>query len=140
MQKFKVDKKKAEAVAKNIFYLAWKESGVFGMGILQDRPESSKEDVWSNVCDRGDYPIGRTGEENDYYADYVFGRMMKLMVKLNKKKGVIEMQDSDPRPDYQSWCRKYPSYEALFNAAIEETEKEVHQWLEGKRGWRGTWP
>src|SRR6266446_1478173 len=94
-----------------------------GMGILQSHDRATKEEVLANVQDKGDYPKGANeipgfaDKPGEMYGDYVFGRMMKLGLQWGKD--FVEFRDSVPRPDYQSWCRKYPTYEALIQAAIE---------------------
>ncbi len=105
-----------ESVVKNIFWLAWQASECLGMGRLQNKPGATIDMVWDNVVTSGDYTVShdRPGEPS---ADYVFGRMMKLRLKYDDVS--ISYPDSEPRPDYQSWCRKYPTYEALINAAMK---------------------
>lgn len=43
--------------------------------------------------------------------------MMKLGIKWDKDS--VTIRDNEPRVDYQSWCRTYPTYQALFDAAIK---------------------
>lgn len=108
-----------EAVVKRAFFLAWIACGrPMGMGILRDRPNSTEEDVWRNVQESGDYDFrrGSSGDPGCAYGDYVFGRMMKLTLRYGAD--WVEFADSTPRPDYQSWCIKYPSYRALIDEAI----------------------
>ena len=50
--------------------------------------------------------------------DYVQGRMVKLMIK-RVKDNEWECVGSSPRSDYQSWCHKYPTYEALVSSVVE---------------------
>jgi hypothetical protein len=112
----------AEPVVKRMFYLAWKAvggpSGI--MGCLQDRGEVSEDEVWQNVKTAGDYPGGHLGRERPghAYGDYVFGRMMKMGVDWTDD--TITTRDSPLRIDYEAWCRKYPTYEALVLAAADE--------------------
>jgi len=49
------------------------------------------------------------------YGDYVFGRMMKMGVSFNGK--TVDLSEREVRSDYQAWCRKYRTYEALADAA-----------------------
>ena len=106
-----------EAVAKQMMWLAWQACGApLGMGVLQDAPKATKEDVWQNVITQGDYQGRPPNANGAYYADYVFGRMMKLSLQYDD--GTIELPDREPTIDYQSWSRKYPTYESLFNAAV----------------------
>lgn len=108
-------------VAKRIFFLAYQASQVFGMGMLQARPNVTEENVWDNVNTAGDYPCDLSNEKSPTQvtlrADYVFGRMMKLDVTYTDK--TITLSDSPPRPDYQSWCRTYHTTEALLVEAIK---------------------
>lgn len=48
------------------------------------------------------------------HLDYVAGRMVKLHVR-RVGDGLWEM-NWGPRGDYQSWCRKYPTNEALIRS------------------------
>lgn len=115
----------AESVAREAFWLAWLACGKpMGMGVLQDHPGATKEQVSANVESRGDYPGGTAmlpRKPGELYGDYVFGRMMKLMIGFDDH-GVTVRSDA-PKPDYQSWCRKYPTYQALIEAAIASLAK-----------------
>ena len=55
-------------------------------------------------------------EDRGIFLDYVQGRMVKLYIH-KRGPGEWEVTDRKPTPDYQSWCRKYPTYEALIKAA-----------------------
>ncbi len=107
-------------VAMEMVWLAWKAcGGPLGLGFLQDRPDATEEEVWLAMVGAHDYGgIGckgaPTGEVN---ADYVFGRMMKLYFEYGED--FVDVREDDPKPDYQAWCREYPSYEALAKVAIE---------------------
>lgn len=109
-------------VAKEAFWLAWQAcGGPLGMGRLQDNAGADKESVWNCVFNKGDYPGGNAGpgtanRPGDVYGDYVFGRMMKLGIRWDE--AGVTVDDHPPRGDYQSWCRKFPTYEALVRAAI----------------------
>lgn len=106
---------KALEVAKEATWLAWNAcGGPLGFGIFQDNPAAKKEDVWNRAYSQGDY-AGRHGGPEDVHADYVYGRMMKLYFTVEGN--VIKHRDDAPRDDYQAWCRHYPSYAALFDAA-----------------------
>ena len=61
----------------------------------------------------------------DVYGDYVFGRMFKLSMKFNRTAGTIQVREEAPRGDYQAWCRAYPTYKALVDAAIVSVYSEV---------------
>ncbi len=110
-----------EVVVKRAFWLAWQAcGGTLGLGFLKNRPEASEDDVWAGVCEARDYGgiSCKRIHDGGVYGDYVFGRMMKLSVKFTKD--TITTRDDTPRADYQAWCLKYPSYDALINAAAEE--------------------
>ena len=121
--------KNSKEVAKEALWLAWKACGVVtGMGVFQDNPGATKEDVLKNVLSAGDYPGAPQGRKSEgyYYADYVFGRMMKLSYIVERKG--ISYRDAPLRRDYESWCVVYPTYEALFLAAIESLgENQCHE-------------
>jgi hypothetical protein len=121
-----------EAVVQEAFWLAWQAcGGPLGMGVFQDRPGVTKEDVLRNIARRGDYPglakmeaEGRVFPANkpgEMYADYVFGRMMKLGLRWNETAVLVD-EDHNPRPDYQGWSRTYPTYEALVREALKNVE------------------
>jgi hypothetical protein len=111
-----------EAVVRRAFHLAFVAcGGPTGMGFLQDRgPNVTEDQVWENVQTRGDYPANPNSRPDRAYGDYVFGRMMKLSVTYSQKDGTIQIRDDEPRYDYQGWCRKYPTYAALFEAAASQ--------------------
>ena len=118
-----------EPLMKRMFFLAWKAcGGPEGMGWLQDRgPIESEESVWNNIQNSGDYP-GRNShlinkDPTRIHADYVFGRMMKML--LIYKDDQLSFYDNELSPDYESWCTKYPSYEDLAKAAAAELGIEV---------------
>lgn len=120
------------AVVRRAFYLAWRAcGGPLGWGIFQDNPSATEADVWDNVSLRGDYPAHADGtpvagpgvKPGEAYGDYVFGRMMKLGLRWDDT-GVLADDAARPRPDYQSWCTTYPTYEALVRAAAGSLEKQ----------------
>lgn len=116
MNKIKVDS--PIAVVKRAFYLAYEAcGGSSGMGFLQARNEVSEEEVWQNIRNSGDYP-GKPFVECDgkAYADYVFGRMLKL--GLDWDDDYVLWHDRDLSIDYQAWCGKYATVELLLMAAI----------------------
>lgn len=113
----KVDCVNSQAVAKRMFWLAWQAcGGPLGMGVLQDNPGADEAAVWTNVQDRGDYPMKLGDKPGHAYGDYVFGRMMKLGVDYGD--GFVGLPESKPHPEYQAWCRKYSDYKSLFDAAV----------------------
>lgn len=118
----KVTTKNPVALAKRVFWLAYQASGgPSGMGIFQARNNATEEDVWDNVCTAGDYPHGQNVpgfiEPKRPYADYVFGRMMKVGLTLTEDS--VEIQDRLATHDYQSWARKYPYFSDLLIAAVD---------------------
>jgi hypothetical protein len=111
------------ALLKRIFYLAYQASSVVGKGILQEQHGATEEDVWQNILTAGDYPGNhhlRRQEQGMYDADYVFGRMMKLYIKVTDDG--IELPDKEPKRMYQAWCVTYPTYQALLDAAKASLE------------------
>ncbi len=122
MQKYLVDD--AVALVRAAYWLAWQAcGGTLGAGVLQDRPTATADDVWSGIMNASDYlgdydgRIARAAAQGDFYADYVFGRMMKLTIYI--RDGAVVTSTDTPRPAYQAWCRKYPTYDALIVAAAE---------------------
>ncbi len=105
------------ATAKRIFWLAYQASSVVDLGRFQAQDDVTENDVWDNVTNSSDYP-GKISPTDSIYADYVFGRMMKLSLKL--KDGKVEIGSSEFRSDYQSFCRKYPDPKSLHKAATVE--------------------
>lgn len=107
---------------KEIFWLAWQACGApAGMGVLQDRPNATKDDVWATVT-AGGHDMNRLlkilpQQGGEFDADYIFGRMMKLTVTV-KPGGTVEMPSQPPNPEYQGWARAYKSYNDLLAAAI----------------------
>ncbi len=113
-----------EVVTKRAFWLAWNACGnCFGRGFLQDNPNATENDVWHNICTAGDYPGRQNEKPGEAYGDYVFGRMMKLVIHYGQD--WVEISDNTPRSDYQAWCRKYPTYQSLIDAAIDDLKKPV---------------
>lgn len=118
------------AVVKRMFFLAWKSSRVVGMGALMDEGAKTEDEVWRHLLVCGDYPLHpvepENGKNGSFRADYVFGRMMKMSVRVVD--GEIELSGTELRPDYQSWCSDYPSYTSLHAAAkrsLATVEQEV---------------
>ncbi len=111
-----------ELVVKRAMFLAWQAcGGPLGMGVLRDNPSADEDRVWQAAYNREDYPGGNKFGDNkpgQVYADYVFGRMMKFGLQWNETS--VSFNDYGPlRPDYQAWCRKYPTVTALLQAAVE---------------------
>lgn len=117
-----------EQVVKEAFWLAWKAcGGPMGLGYLQNNPNATKDAVWENVVNSGDYEHC-PNEPNKVSADYVFGRMMKVGFEWDENS--ITFRDDIPQPDYQGWCKKYPTRKDLVEAAILEVRKDYVQSLE----------
>jgi len=104
-----------------MFYLAWQACGGLGMGWLQDRGDQSEDSVWEAIVRKADYP--GMAERHPHklqspYADYVFGRMMKMGFRWTP--GTLEFSDGELRIDYEAWCGRYPSYQTLAEAAADQ--------------------
>ncbi len=107
----------AVSLVKRMMFLAYQASQIVGMGILQARNGVTEEEVWCNINNAGDYQGADPGKRPDHYrADYVFGRMMKLYIKVEDENVILH--DGTPRSDYQSWCVKYSTYASLAEAAL----------------------
>ncbi len=107
-------------VVRRAFWLAFQASSPLGMGFLhtQAANAATESDVWAQV--ETDEWTGQRRESP--YGDYVFGRMMKTGLKYTSDEVLVT--DNPPRHDYQSWCRHYPTYEALVEAAVKSLESE----------------
>ncbi len=111
-------KENTVCVVKKALFLAWKAcGGPLGMGILQDKPNATEDDVFKNVLGNEDYPIKSSLPENEIRADYVFGRMMKIRISFDNDN--IYYPDISLSSAYQSWSKSYNSYEELFKTAEE---------------------
>lgn len=121
----KIEVESPEEVAKEAFWIAYKHANpASGMGMLSAHPNASKSDVINNVRSAGDYPGGALRrDEGEMYGDYVFGRKLKL--KLRVEPGAIVVPDSSPQPSYQSWSGRYPSYETLIIDAADRLSKAL---------------
>lgn len=104
--------------AREAFWLAYQASSpARGMGALQARDDASREEVFENVKNEGDYPGPSRSEDGEYYGDYVFGRMLKLRLEIEE--GGVEVPESEPDRSYQSWATVYSSYEDLVRTAAQ---------------------
>lgn len=100
-----------EEQLREVAALAYNASQPMGMGFLHYRPGDVKG------SDLGHIDVARGLD-----FDYVQGRMMKL--SIFKVGDHFETPAEEPRSDYQSWARRYPTYEALLAAAgITVTEQ-----------------
>jgi hypothetical protein len=110
-------------IAQEAMWLAWQASSVVGMGVLQDKPGAMRDEVLkATFRPQSDYAKER-GLPLEGSADYVFGRMMKTVFRVKDK--ALSFSDGEPRGDYQSWCYKYRTYEALIDAAETEVLKKA---------------
>lgn len=110
-----------EVFAKRMFYLVWRHCpGPMGLGIMQDRPGATEDEVWSNILGHADYPGGGLGRCSDKspYADYVFGRMIKFGIKFEGD--TINLRDGKFDREYQSWSLSFPSNLALVEATARD--------------------
>lgn len=118
----KIQSDNPESLAKRMMWLAYQAADVFGMGAFQARGGIEEDQVWHNVTISGDYAGSLNTSPGLVFADYVFGRMMKLDIRIFGSH--IEVQDREARSDYQSWAAEYPTFEALAKAAVMDLETE----------------
>jgi len=98
-------------IAEEMVWLAFQASSPMGLGFMHTKiaAAATKEEVV------------KAAKWNDVYCiDYLFGRMVKLNIKLGHKDVIFPQ--AKPRSDYQSWCNKYPTYEDLQLEAMESLE------------------
>jgi len=120
----KVDPEIVVEVVKEAFWLAYQACGSSaGMGFLQARAGVTKDQVWDNVQNDGDYQGAGHSKPGKPFGDCVFGRMMKLSINFDPKTGVIEVSDGKPSIDYQAWCHEYPTRESLVLAAADNVKE-----------------
>lgn len=106
-----------EAFAKRMFFLLWQAiGGPMGMGVFQNRPGATEEDVFENVQTSGDYACN-VNPRGDLYGDYVFGRMMKFGCAVLEDR--IKLPDRDFQPDYQGFYATYPNNLSIVKATAE---------------------
>lgn len=105
-------------VAKVAIWLAWTASEILGMGLLKRKDDATPEELWALATGQAihDYPVPR-GSEQEIVCDYVYGRMMKLTLRIGD--GFIEYPDAEPVADYQSWSDIFSTYEELLTIARE---------------------
>lgn len=84
-----------------------------GSGIFQDRGEVGEDAVWND----GDYPGSFRVRAGRPYGDYVFGRMMKWGCEFDNNS--VTIRDQEYRPDYQAWCGKYKTPQAIVDSVCE---------------------
>ena len=122
--------KKARDVVKRAMFLAWQAcGGALGNGIFQDRgPGMTEAQVWEQLVEKGDYSGGNAfgqrntdeADQGDVYGDYVFGRMMKVGYSWSDGDRINYYHDDKLTLDYQAWCGRYPTHQALLDAAAGE--------------------
>ena len=115
-----------EQVAKRAFWLAWQAcGGPLGMGVFQDRAGVTEEEVWEGARGANDYQGfgAKCSKPGESTGDYVFGRMMKLHIEFEDD--TVSTRDEAPTRDYQAWCGRYPSYDALIDAAAKDLGASV---------------
>lgn len=96
-----------EQVAKRMLWLAWEACGMpLGMGWLHDKKDATEDDVWQAV----------SRMPHELYADYLFGRMVKLGIQWDDTS--VSYSNRTPRNDYQGWAGRYPSHGTLYDSAI----------------------
>lgn len=110
------------SVARRAMFLAYEASTLVGMGHLQARFGVTEADVSAAMPLDNYGPNGYTGYT--LYADYLFGRMMKLAIHFNDRTIVDECRPLSL--DYQSWARVYPTFDALIAAAIKSLTPVNH--------------
>jgi len=108
----------AKDVVKRMLYLAYKESHIIGAGHLQERSDATEDEVFDNVVRHGDYPFPIPKKENEFNAEYVFGRCMKTRFNIINN-NEITCHPEKPKKEFQTWAYKIKSYEDLYNSAIK---------------------
>jgi hypothetical protein len=92
-----------EEQVRRLFAVAVNASRSVGLGFLHyDNREYIPEEFEEHDLARG--------------LDYHAGRMVKLWV-TRMGPGRWSLPDGLPRPDWQSWCGRYPTYPDLLRAA-----------------------
>ena len=117
----------ALALAKRMVFLAYNAAGgASGMGIFQATrlggQAPDEETVWKCAYNAEDYNGNKHTKKNEIYCDYVFGSMMKWGCSWDFCE--VNIVDKIFRPDYQGFCKTYPSNLALVNASLESLDIE----------------
>lgn len=86
---------------KRLLWNAFQASSAVGMGFLH-APDAKKQTEDSLY-----QAVNRDGK-NEFYTDYVFGRMMKTKFSVDDA-GNLKVSPEEPRLDYQSWGATYRS-------------------------------
>ncbi|MFC1535755.1 hypothetical protein ACFL4H_00145 [Candidatus Neomarinimicrobiota bacterium] len=123
--------KDPEQIVKMAFYIAWVAcGGPLGMGMLQDNPTASIDDIWENVSYSGNYPGDALSSRKDakgrdeVYGDYVFGRMMKLRFKYDKTTIYYGDYQTEYDVSYNAFAGTYPNPLALLDEAKQIIESQ----------------
>jgi len=123
MSRVTIEVDNPQEVIKEALWLAWNAcGGPMGMGAFQDNGGASKEDIWNNVANAGDYPGPSHSRPNEIHGDYVFGRMMKIWFDYDDKS--ITVATAKQEWDYQAWSGTYPTYPELIAAAVKSLEEQ----------------
>lgn len=83
-------------------------SSPMGLGIIHYKPGDVKP---ADLRDVADMTIGGMID-----VDYFQGRMVKVRLRRDDDRWTLNAHHP-PRPDYQSWCGTYPTWEALAASA-----------------------
>ena len=119
MNKYKIDGD-LNTFLRAFFFLAYRAAGgATGMGTFQARSDVTPAQVLDNVRNSGDYPGESQNTDEHIHADYVFGRMLKVGLRVEGDEIIVA--SGEARPDYQGWARTYPKYEDLVKAAADES-------------------
>lgn len=87
----------------------------FGMGYLHyEKRDYTPAEIAS-------YRTVATSSTGHLDIDYFFGRMVKLHLQKNDD-NTWDMRPDVFREDYQSFCRRYPTSDALVNSVITESK------------------
>jgi len=96
-----------EGQAKQLVVNVVNASEPMGMGFLHvEDKDYTKDDV---------VDLFKT---DSIYIDCFHGRMVKFNMRKESKDSYV-LPDNEPRSDYQSWCRKYPSYQSLVDSVSD---------------------
>jgi len=112
--KVKIIGVKKEEFIKTLFFLLWQSSKVVGAGVLQDKPEATKEDVWNNILACNDYPGKPHHPKDGLVLDYVFGRCMKFTLRWEND--IIVLREKKFHIQYETWQHKYPDNKTILDA------------------------
>lgn len=85
----------------HVIQLFYMNSDVVGLHSI------SNENLLLRLIDKGDMLWSSSGDAIDFYADYLYGRMLKTDFKLSPSNNRIVV-DYNPNPEYSSWVRADP--------------------------------